>query len=265
MTIKKRMTRHQALEETVKLWEHIAKTGCSKIMATNELGMHAYNNWCPLCEYVDQQESVDGKGKGLADKCKEFCPLAKRWKGHEVGNKQLQPVLCELSNKSEWIAWCLERSHDNAMAIANLARDEMNKIEREVYTTKPIDYTGCNEVIRNFLEQGQAVKCRVWDDDPEDTSLEWIIGYSEKSNYKYISQSMAFKHAIPVKAPVVKSAVELMKQLFYDEYTVNKNGDWTSTRGGLTFNASMWQYCSRVPNQEWNWEPQWLKPYMNQG
>lgn len=73
------------------------------------------------------------------------------------------------------------------------------------YATKPIDFTSCHPVIAEALKRGEAIKCKVWDNDCN-TELKieaWVCRYRVNSNLPYRSDSNTpWKHAEPIPLKV---------------------------------------------------------------
>ncbi len=129
------------------------------------------------------------------------------------------------------------------------------------YTTKPIDYEGCDPVIAEHLKQNLSVKCIVWDNDAPEDKEERVVEHWISKNKWYVCGPEFWDNAEPTpkKTKVVKSAPALMQQLIDDGYEVDGCGDWI--KGDSHFYTNMWRFCGQKPYASWEWLDQWLEEY----
>ncbi len=57
---------------------------------------------------------------------------------------------------------------------------------------------------------------------------------------------------------IVKSEIELTKQLWEDGYLIKSDGFLRNTKG-VAFNPKMFQYCGKEASKNYYWEPEWLE------
>lgn len=115
------------------------------------------------------------------------------------------------------------------------------------YKTKPIDYSGCNEIIADHLRRGLAIECRCWDKDVTNCCVSYISRYdTDTDDYRYVTEDdNVWKRAEPIKyaeTKTLKQPVELMKVLV--------DGGWKADYRGFfekpnkpSFNPEMWLFC----------------------
>jgi len=127
------------------------------------------------------------------------------------------------------------------------------------YTTKDIDYTGCNPIIVEHLKQNKAILCKVSDVDDWLLDPEMVIGYKRAGNHYRTERSFyLYAEPIPVPEPKVKKSSEVMKVLEDEGYEVDEDGLWKGD--GPTFVPEMWQYCGKVVNPDTCfWKKSWLE------
>ena len=127
------------------------------------------------------------------------------------------------------------------------------------YETKKVDYSKCKDQIANALSSGKIIKCHVSDSETHPTDKEWIVAYIPGKKFGYIDDDgVTWKYALPIEVKTyVKSAVEVMKYLVSDGYTVQRDGNWININGGIGgkygFVTDMWQYCGKEKPDVRNW------------
>lgn len=261
-----KLTEEQALIQTIKLWEMIAATGEDKLTVAEGMGISEYENICPLCEYVKQQDK-DACGDNQETACKQHCPVS--WPDPTTTLPRIVP--CEYSTDSPWKKYRVTLSSVTkktaALEMVMLAKRALAKLQTKEktmkYDTKDTDYTGCDPVIAEHLKQDKAILCEVWD-NPDDVSREkYVYAYDVKSPFPYRIKSMGYKYATPIvkkkTVTMVKSAPEIMEELIRHDYEVNENGNWKSKSGfGSNFTPEMWQYCGTCKLCTYTWNDEWL-------
>lgn len=132
--------------------------------------------------------------------------------------------------------------------------------------TKDKDFAGCHPEIREALKAGKHALCRVWDEGHSHSiSGTWVVDYKKvRGEYRYITEDEpdGYHNAEPVvTATVVKHFWPLMMQLKEDLYVP------VMTSEGLVgfkrsdkrmFAAKMFRCCGKAPEEEFEWEPEWL-------
>jgi hypothetical protein len=108
-----KLTKREALEMSIKLWDYIAETGKAKLHAIVDLGLPGnMDGNCPACEYSSQIEGVTGCAK---------CPI---WTGKEDCTDKKSTV--------SYVRWLLGHYSDRqkeAQAIADLARLRLKQLD----------------------------------------------------------------------------------------------------------------------------------------
>jgi hypothetical protein len=110
-----KLTKREALEMSIKLWDYIAETGKAKLHAIIDLGLpRNMGDNCPACEYAMQVN----KGEST---CK-YCPI---WTG--TGD-----CLTDKPGTPNYKRWCWGDYSDRqkeAQAIADLARLRLKQLD----------------------------------------------------------------------------------------------------------------------------------------
>ena len=136
------------------------------------------------------------------------------------------------------------------------------------FTTKEIDYTGCNKDIAEFLKNNggkELIKCYVWDSEGKNIrSFDWVATYVESVDFPYMTEEgVGYLNAEPmIKKSHVKSAVHIMQFLTDNNYQINKDGDWVPKNDfGFCFITDMWKYCGRAFDKSipFDWHDDWLE------
>ena len=96
------------------------------------------------------------------------------------------------------------------------------------YNTRPIDYTGCHPVITEHLNRGEAIECRVWDDDDlQFGSRRFVCQYMGGEEYPYIADSGAhwmYAKPVPVKTKRIMPPERAIPVLIAGGWRYNENG-----------------------------------------
>ena len=127
------------------------------------------------------------------------------------------------------------------------------------YETKKVDYSKCKDQIANALSSGKIIKCHVSDNKTHPTDEKWVVAFLPGMTYCYMdSDSTVWKYALPIgKQIYVKSAVDIMKYLISEGYSVKDDGNWIHSNGGVNgkygFVTDMWQYCGKEKPDVRNW------------
>ncbi len=128
------------------------------------------------------------------------------------------------------------------------------------YTTRPIDYTGCDPVIAEHLQRGESILCECTGGGGN-INEELISSYCLGSEYMYESLDCAFTNAKPIPRKRtetrVKKASEIVAWLEDNEYKVDCGGHWNGPKIG--FANGMFQYCGAKPSGTFDWLPEWLE------
>lgn len=130
---------------------------------------------------------------------------------------------------------------------------------KQKYTTKPIDYTGCDPIIAEHLKQGLAILCR----DSYDYEA-FVVGYCKGNYHPYIAEDETYyETATPIKTKTkikkkfVKKFSEIVKwfeernAVFYDDGCI----------GGVDpgWDPGMIHSCNKEPDLIYTWHPDWLE------
>ena len=137
---------------------------------------------------------------------------------------------------------------------------KMNKL-----ITEPIDFTGCIPEVAEALKKGLKVKVLCLDTDYRNTSiinynhefntyvLEFDDGYTAMDQHEF---TLLYEKQTEIR---VKRASEIVKWLEDNGYEVDEDGDWDKVEAEEMFTAGMFQFCGKVPNNEYTWIPEWLE------
>lgn len=112
-----RLTKKKALEETVRIWKELARTGAEDKASVK--GTDKYNNGCPCCEYDTQSNSGQICAK---------CPIT-NWSGY-VG-KDGAPCT---NIDSPYAKWCTHIRDDRrrfARQIVRLAQKHLKTLTKK--------------------------------------------------------------------------------------------------------------------------------------
>lgn len=96
--------------------------------------------------------------------------------------------------------------------------DAVNKTNLDDYTTKDIDFTGCDPVIAKALKKNKSILCKVRDEGEFYVQQYNIVSYRKGKPYPYeTTGNNAYKHAEPIKKRKtefrVKDSVSIMQYL----------------------------------------------------
>ena len=99
------------------------------------------------------------------------------------------------------------------------------------YNTRPIDFTGCHQVIAEHLNRREAIECRVWDDDDlQFGSRRFVCQYMGGEEYPYIADSGAhwmYAEPIPLKVKRIMPPERAIPVLIAEGFTFTSTG-WLS-------------------------------------
>jgi len=115
-----------------------------------------------------------------------------------------------------------------------------------MYKTKPIDYTGCNEIIADHLRRGLAIECRCWDNIKSEFAIDNIKAYDRGGNW-YVGAEGDYTQAEPIQyseTKTMKQPVELMQALVDGGWKVDNFGVWHHETK-QSFSATWWRYCGK--------------------
>lgn len=126
--------------------------------------------------------------------------------------------------------------------------------------TEPIDFTGCIPEVAEALKKGLKVK----------SDLGWITGYDRESKLycindggdEYLGWRYSYDFTLLYQKQIetrVKKASEIVKWLKDNGYEVDEDGDWDKEKADEKFLAEMFQFCGKVPDDEYEWLPEWLE------
>ena len=98
------------------------------------------------------------------------------------------------------------------------------------YNTKPIDFTGCNPVIAEYLKRGEAIECRVWNDLSGESQTGYVIGFSASNLHRYRCDNegvSVHRHAEPIarKAKRIMPPERAIPVLIAEGWAFNDHGD----------------------------------------
>lgn len=132
------------------------------------------------------------------------------------------------------------------------------------YTTKPIDYDGCDPVVAEHLKRGEAVLCEVWDDLPASAFEVFIIGHCAEKHYPYQTTEGQYKNAAPIeKKQRAKKASEIIKWLEDRNWNIDCSGDFYNEDESVWFYSRMIPLCGKKLHSQNDdeWLPEWLEEY----
>jgi len=99
------------------------------------------------------------------------------------------------------------------------------------YTTKPIDFEGCDPIIAEYLKKGEMVLCEVGD-TLNFEEMSYVYSYVQGDSYSYktvddIKQFINFKYArpIPQKTKRIMPQEKAIPILLADGYRLDECGD----------------------------------------
>lgn len=128
------------------------------------------------------------------------------------------------------------------------------------YTTIPLGYKGCNEVIKEHLQQGLCILCRVGDFGSSPVEL-MVIGFKEGRKAPYeCDDGSHYMNAEPLRPlqPQVKKASEIVKWLEDNGYFWCPDG-WLHPQGKHhAFTHQMFKYCGQDKPDVYKWQEEWL-------
>jgi len=128
------------------------------------------------------------------------------------------------------------------------------------YDIKPIDYTGCNPFIAEFLKKGMAVKCNCSHHTGGAQFKTWVLGYGEN----YITPLGEFVYATPIeKKRKAMSFVQIAEWLEDNNYVCNGKGEWewisTDHRAMPIYPMYLFCYCGREIPEGVFFPEEWLE------
>lgn len=125
--------------------------------------------------------------------------------------------------------------------------------------TEPIDFTGCIPEVADALKKGLRVK----------TNKGWINAYDSEEEIYYIfgagvyegwkgsgEITLLYERQTETR---VKKASEIVKWLEDNGYEVEAGGDWDKKEADCKFLAEMFQFCEKVPDDDYKWFHEWLE------
>ena len=96
------------------------------------------------------------------------------------------------------------------------------------YNTKPIDFTGCHQVIAEHLKRGEAIECRVWNYKGTCEEVLWVVSYWDKT---YVTEGIVecdveWEHAepIPIKVKRIMPPERAIPVLIAEGWKFNSSG-----------------------------------------
>jgi len=126
--------------------------------------------------------------------------------------------------------------------------DEKLNMMMTKYETKNIDYDLCHPDIADTLKKGQAILCRVWDSNKNDSRNEWVVAYLLMSEKSYRTELNNYKHAEPCihSGYRVKFRNDLVKALINNGLTYDpESNSWRDIDGADTFGQEMFSKCGK--------------------
>ena len=83
--------------------------------------------------------------------------------------------------------------------------------------------------------------------------LEFDDGYTAMGQHEF---TFLYEKQTEIR---VKRASEIVKWLEDNGYEVDEDGDWDKVEAEELFTAGMFQFCGKVPNNEYTWLPDWIE------
>lgn len=116
------------------------------------------------------------------------------------------------------------------------------------YNTRPIDFTGCHQVIAEHLKRGEAIECRVWDINGMGGGVGIVVGYSASNEHPYRCDNVGssiYRHAepIPIKTRRIMPPERAIPILIAEGWKFNKFGDLI--RPGWVILSHAFQYFGK--------------------
>jgi hypothetical protein len=158
----------------------------------------------------------------------------------------------------DFFAWVEHpfRRFDEWRALNKSLKDiEREKtINLDDYTTKDIDFTGCNPVVAEALKRGLSIECKAG--SPYNCKCV-ITGYLAGNSYPYVSKNVLYPNVTPIKKKKsevqirVKGPVEVMQWLADNGYFPDKEGDFVTNGGYIVFWARLWGCCGKAAPEGW--------------
>ena len=97
------------------------------------------------------------------------------------------------------------------------------------YNTRPIDFTGCHQVIAEHLNRREAIECRVWDDDDlQFGRRRFVCQYMGGEEYPYIADSgthWMYAEPIPLKVTRIMPPERAIPILIAEGWRFNEYGN----------------------------------------
>jgi hypothetical protein len=121
------------------------------------------------------------------------------------------------------------------------------KVEEENMITKPINYECCNPDIAEALKSGNAIKCKVWNDNLDDKHVVWIIAYEGECK-RYHTYNSSYSNAEPETEHRyrVKTPRYIMQALEDKGYKWDGDEEaWISNKCPTRFRPEMFASCGK--------------------
>jgi hypothetical protein len=158
----------------------------------------------------------------------------------------------------DFFLWCFHDEFDwHLLNIQLKQTDTVNRINLDDYTTKDIDFTGCNPVIAEALKQNKSILCEVGDEIMHLTQTKQcnIVSYRKDNEYPYVTiHHNGYKYAKPIKKTKtelrVKGPVSVMQYLIDNGYVVDKSG-FFQKGDKRSRPRSLFAYCGHVMPEGW--------------
>lgn len=129
------------------------------------------------------------------------------------------------------------------------------------YNTRPIDFTGCHQVIAEHLNRREAIECRVWDDDDlQFGRRRFVCQYMGGEEYPYIADSDAhwmYAEPIPLKVTRIMPPERAIPVLIAEGWVFGDSGDMVGPGNSvvtLMFKL-MGKPLSDPKTSGWAWPP----------
>jgi len=139
------------------------------------------------------------------------------------------------------------------------------------YKTRPIDFTGCNPVIKDAIKQGLSIHCNVSREMSPEKEKAYISYYDIASKRYVDTNGRAWDYAEPIpKKQKVKSAQEIFKWLAENDFEIKMVPgmvSWHPPKGSgymHCFTQPMLEYCGKEPCFSYEYIPEWLEDDENE-
>lgn len=129
---------------------------------------------------------------------------------------------------------------------------ENNETSLKDYTTKDIDFSGCDPIIADALKQNKSILCKT------NGGIEKVIVLYKDSSWPYVDQfGDQYNYAEPIKKPVteirVKDPVSVMQWLIDNRYTIGVSGLYPEHPHDQVFLFEFFECCNLHPPENWQW------------